>query len=139
MKLLTIAAFLAVAAAALTLSGCGGDPYPAYSSTVQYGLRQDPIVKDPVKLGEERYDPDRPGILPIMKLEDIQKPDHPYYEKKDGIDDKVLRDPTKLPDNYRKEIADLLLLRFGTPANPLVNVKDLLKDAAEQKELEKAV
>jgi len=63
----------------MTLTGCGGEMYPSYSDEVQYGVRHDPILMQLGKdLGDERYEPDRPGQLPIVKLEDSFKSGHPY-------------------------------------------------------------
>ena len=77
---------LAVAAGSLTLNGCGNEKYPPYSALVKYGVRHDPILRDAAKeLGDERYDPDRPGVFPIMKLDDITKPDNPLYSKSTEI------------------------------------------------------
>jgi mono/diheme cytochrome c family protein len=120
MKLPISRAVVGIAALSLGLTGCGGEHYPAYSSGVKYGLRKDPIVRVAKDLGEERYDPDRPGLLPIMKLDDMLKPDHPYHAKSKAIDDKVLRDPTKVPAEQRKVLEDALEETFGTPAKPRV-------------------
>jgi mono/diheme cytochrome c family protein len=120
MKLPISRAVVGIAALSLGLTGCGGEHYPAYSPGVKYGLRKDPIVRVAKDLGEERYDPDRPGLLPIMKLDDMLKPDHPYHAKSKAIDDKVLRDPTKVPAEQRKVLEDALEETFGTPAKPKV-------------------
>ena len=61
----------------LGLAGCSHDQFPAYSISLKYPLRQDPILMQPAaKLGDERYDPDMPGLLPIMTFDDILKPAH---------------------------------------------------------------
>lgn len=124
MKLPTSRAVVGIAVLSLGLSGCGLDQHPAYSTNVKYGLRTDPIVRDQLKLGDERFEPDRPGLMPIMKLEDFRDPDHPYYPKSEAIDDKVLRDPRAVPMEQRKEMEDYLEVMFGTPAAPKVNAKE---------------
>ncbi|MBI1833030.1 MAG: cytochrome c, partial [Planctomycetes bacterium] len=53
--------------------------------------------------------------------------------------DGVLRDPTQIPDADRQTLETELENRFGTPANPKVNVTGLSTDTAEQKALELAV
>jgi hypothetical protein len=63
----------------LSLTGCNSERYPAYSANVKYGLRTDPIIRNVKELGDERHEPDRPGLMPIMKLDDILRPDHPYH------------------------------------------------------------
>lgn len=120
MKLPIARAVVGIAALSLGLTGCGGEQYPAYSPSVKYGLRKDPIVKAAKDLGDERYEPDRPGLLPIMKLDDMNKPDHPYHAKSKSIDDKVLRDPTKVSAEHRKVLEETLEETFGTPAKPKV-------------------
>src|SRR5690349_10931613 len=98
MKFSTICYFLPLAAISLGTCGCGSERYPAYSENVKYGLRHDPVLVpgSSAKLGNDRDDPDRPGILPIMKFSEMTKPDHPYYPNSDKIDDKVMRDPAGL-------------------------------------------
>jgi mono/diheme cytochrome c family protein len=117
---------IGLATVPLVLTGCSSNPdslHPAYSVNVKYGVRTDPILMEPgAKLGDERFDPDRPGILPIMKVEDALKPDHPYVSKKDSID-KVLRDPLKISSADRAELEKQLEFLFGTPAKPTVNAK----------------
>lgn len=80
MKLTIRHATVGIAALSLALSGCGLDQHPAYGPNVKYGVRKDPILQrgNAKNLGEERYDPDRPGVLPIMRLTDVYQADHPY-------------------------------------------------------------
>jgi mono/diheme cytochrome c family protein len=117
---------LVVAAGSFALTGCGNDQHPAYSALVKYGVRQDPILMQPgAKLGDERYDPDRPGQFPIMKLDDITKPDHPLFIKsKDILATGVMRDPTKLSAKDRDDLDKALEVHFGTPAKPTVKTDD---------------
>jgi mono/diheme cytochrome c family protein len=117
-----IAACLVVCA--LAVSGCGLDQHPPYSDSVEFGVRQDPIVRQAAKLGDERYEPDRPGVLPIMRFDDIKKPDHPMHAKAAEINDVMMRDPLKMNDKDRKELGDALKKLFGTPANPTINAKE---------------
>jgi mono/diheme cytochrome c family protein len=141
MRLLISRAVVGIAASTLGLTGCSAPEYPPYSSSVKYGLRQDPILRSGAakELGDDRYEPDRPGLLPIMKFDDINKPDHPYHAKAKTIDDKVLRDPTKIPEQFRKDLEEQLVARFGTPAQPTVNVKGIGKDAVEQEGVDAAI
>ena len=113
---------LLVAAGSFTLAGCTNDQFPAYSALVKYGVRQDPILLQPAaKLGDERFDPDGPGQFPIMKLDDITKPDNPLFSKsKEIIDGGVMRDPTLLSATDRAQLEKALDDMFGTPANPKV-------------------
>jgi mono/diheme cytochrome c family protein len=167
MKISFRTAVLGIAALALGLPGCGLDRHPAYSSGIKYGLRHDPILRPAAAkdLGDERYEPDRPGVFPIMKLDDAFKFDHPYYAKtkvflagalKEVIDktnaglsdeqrrpfedkllhhpaghrdafaeklDRLLRDPSRISDQGRKDLEAELEAMFGTPAKPIVNAK----------------
>lgn len=128
-------ALLGVAALSLSLTGCGGDQHPPYSAKVKYGIRTDPILMEPAKeLGDERDDPDRPGVFPIMKLTTEIKPEHPYYSKKDKLETKLFRDPNTILPETRAELEAKLEEMFGTPAAPLINAekaeidKDIVKD-----------
>jgi mono/diheme cytochrome c family protein len=115
----------------LSLTGCNSERYPAYSANVKYGLRTDPIIRNVKELGDERHEPDRPGLMPIMKLDDILRPDHPYHANSKKIRDKVsaapgsfiLRDPNQMLPDLRKAMEDELDKLFGTPAKPKVDVK----------------
>ena len=116
-----LARLLLAAIAVSPLAGCGLDQHPSYSGNVRYGVRTDPIVVAAAKLGEERYEPDRPGILPIMKMEDINNPAHPWHAKKETIQDSIVRDPTGISADDRKALDTALEDLFGTPANPKVD------------------
>jgi mono/diheme cytochrome c family protein len=108
------------------ITGCGADPHPAYPAALKYGVRQDPIVKGrAADLGDDRFDPDRPGVFPVMHFEDpFKNPDHPYYNNRQKItDQEILRDPNKIPADKRKEFEDALEQMFGTPRKPTVNIK----------------
>jgi mono/diheme cytochrome c family protein len=120
--------FLAAALAGLLvgIAGCGGDQYPAYSTSLKYGVRQDPIINTTgAKLGDERYEPDTPGQLPIMRFDDIFKPGNPMEPKAEELK-KIngLLDPRKLSDSDRKQLEDALEATFGTPAEPKVTGVD---------------
>src|SRR5262245_57469020 len=79
--------------APIALVGCGTD---AYSSAIVYGVRTDPLVLDD-KLGEERYEPDRPGVLPILLAKDVDNPFNPMYPKRATLfKDGLLRDPMRI-------------------------------------------
>lgn len=140
-------AVVGVALLALGLTGCNGERYPAYSPGIKYGLRQDPIVKSN-KFQElnpdrkDRDDPDRPGLFPVMKLDDMLKPDHPYHAQSSTIIEKlasdadwILRDPMRIPAEHRKALEAELDAVFGTPAKPKVDVKALGIDESAVKDL----
>ncbi|MBI3410487.1 MAG: cytochrome c [Planctomycetes bacterium] len=114
-KILPLAAFALLAP--IVLVGCGSD---GYSSAIVYGVRTDPLVLDD-KLGKEGYEPDRPGVLPILLAKDVDNPFNPMYEKgaslfKDGL----LRDPTKISDKDRRTLSKILQAYFGRPGEPQV-------------------
>jgi len=80
------AVLIGLAALSCGLSGCGLDQHPAYSSSVKYGVRKDPILKASLrKDAPERDDPDRPGVFPVMKFADIFKGDHPYRKATESL------------------------------------------------------
>jgi mono/diheme cytochrome c family protein len=116
---------------AFTLLGCG-EVDPPYSALVKYALRTDPLVlKDKDDLGNERYDPDRPGQLPLMSLKDLFDPLHPLFAKRvSWAKDGLLRDPMAASDSDRSAVAEYLEQIFGTPANPSIGqISDELRDA----------
>jgi len=107
----------------LMLGGCG-EIDPHYSHLVKYVLRTDPLVLTE-KLGDERYDPDRPGQLPLMSMKDLFDPIHPLNPKKDKWSQEALmRDPMVVPAADRHDLDEWLTEIFGTPANPTVMVID---------------
>ncbi|HZZ79791.1 MAG TPA: hypothetical protein VFE62_14835, partial [Gemmataceae bacterium] len=112
---------IGIAALLVTMTGCSSDQFPTYSTSLKYPPRKDPIVAPAAaaKLGDERFDPDTPGQLPLMSLDDIFKPGNPFHPKAEEIKTgQFLRDPTKF--NKQKELEDALEENFGTPANPKV-------------------
>jgi len=116
-----------IAALTLGLTGCNSEHYPAYSPGVKYGLRKDPIIKGgaAAKLGDERYDPERPGVFPLMKMSDMQQPEHPFHAKAKDLSDELVRDPTLVQADDQKKLEEALVLMFGTPAAPTVNAKEI--------------
>jgi mono/diheme cytochrome c family protein len=114
---------------ALTLIGCGGTDQP-YSDLVQYTLRTDPLVLTD-KLGDERYEPDRPGQLPLFAVRELFDPLHPIYPKKDVLaKENLLRDPLAVSEEDREALDVELAYTFGTPAQPTVNdIDDSQRDA----------
>src|SRR5262245_54862285 len=57
------------AALLLGITGCSHDQFPSYSASIKYPLRTDPILREAAaKLGDERFEPDTPGQLPLMKF-----------------------------------------------------------------------
>src|SRR5437762_6586832 len=104
---------------ALSLLGCG-DVNPPYSALVKYTVRTDPLVLTD-KLGDERYDPDRPGQLPLASLKDLFDPLHPLYLKKETwAKEGLLVDPKAASDGDRDALDEYLMQIFGTPAKPTV-------------------
>jgi mono/diheme cytochrome c family protein len=105
--------------ACLGLAGCG-EVDPPYSNSVAYGLRTDPLVMSD-KLGDERFDPDRPGQLPILSLRDLADPLHPIHPKRDTWQrENLFRDPTAIPAAERQTLESQLEEVFGTPRHPKV-------------------
>jgi mono/diheme cytochrome c family protein len=143
-------AVVGIAVFSLGLAGCGGDRYPAYSSGVKYGLRADPIVRVGKELGDERYDPDRPGVFPVMKLDDAFKLDHPYFAKSKVILAGALKEiidktnPNASADQ-RKALEDQLLQNPGSHRARFARGMDkVLRDPTQiqdkdRKELEAAL
>jgi hypothetical protein len=104
-------------AAPCALAGCGSD---SYSGAIVYGVRTDPLVLDD-KIGEERFEPDRPGVLPILLAKDVEDPFNPLYPKRGSLfKEGLLRDPAKLKASDRAAINKILRAYFGKPAEPLV-------------------
>ena len=125
------AATVGVLALSLSLIGCG-DVNPPYSSLVHYVLRTDPLVLTD-KLGDEaspngeRYDPDRPGQLPLLTMKELLDPMHPFHpsrtkvrSQKEWYDKGLLRDPNNASAEDRATLDDFLTQIFGTPTNPMV-------------------
>lgn len=111
-----------LAALTLIISGCED----AYSPTLRYPVRQDPVLTVPGgQLGDERDDPDRPGQLPLLSIAGILNPRNPLYEKREKIESmELLRNPVRLADADRQKIAAALEELFGTPASPQVRGYD---------------
>jgi mono/diheme cytochrome c family protein len=109
---------IAIIALSFSLAGCMNEPYPGYSSGVKYGLRTDPVLRGvAATLGDERFDPDRPGMLPVMKFDEIFNPEHPYYPKikqaletplQKIIEEKKGKD-AKLTDEERKKLEEQII------------------------------
>ncbi len=109
----------------LGLSGCqeGG----SYSALVKYGVRTDPLMvaTQVGDLGEDQYDPDRPGVMPILSIHDVTQPDDPLAQKGTELfAKKVLVDPNAIAADQRKQIDEALFELFGTPADPKVGGLD---------------
>ncbi len=140
MKKLFCSLLIGTAATSLfMLTGCGLDQHPAYSPGIEFGVRLDPIIMvgTAADLGDDRFEPDRPGVLPLVKYDDIFKPEHPMYAKSAKIAEReMLRDPANLTEKDRKELVDALKAHFGTPANPTINAKLTGIDEATVKQLQ---
>ena len=114
----TTSAFLATLLVSLGVVGC--DNY--YSPAIKYTVRIDPLVLDK-NLGDERIEPDRPGMLPLLTSKDLQEPFNPLYPKRDTLfKENKLRDPMLLAAADRRDINEVLTDLFGSPARPHVQV-----------------
>ena len=63
------------------LPGCDS---AGYNLALVYPLRDDPIPKEDRISTAERYDPERPGVLPVLSYQELQQPSfllHPYSDK----------------------------------------------------------
>ena len=87
---------------------------------MQYTLRTDPVAKSD-KFGEERYQSDSPGQLPMFAMKDLTNPSHPMHAKAKDLVPSVLVDPTTVSDKQRSIMKALLDTWFGTPRNPKVD------------------
>jgi mono/diheme cytochrome c family protein len=114
-----------------------------YSTAVKYGMRTDPlmIAAQPGDLGQDVYDPDRPGLLPVLKPQDVMVPANPMSAKgMELFETNKLRDPTLIPADFRQKAEEALTSLFGTPLDPKVEgletaVREKLKlDDKELKE-----
>jgi mono/diheme cytochrome c family protein len=127
------AATLGLLVLSLALVGCG-EVNPPYSALVRYVLRTDPLVLTD-KLGDEvnpdgsRFDPDRPGQLPLLAMKELLDPSHPFHPsrakvraKKEWFDKGLLRDPNDVSPKDRADLDDYLTQIFGTPASPTVGM-----------------
>jgi mono/diheme cytochrome c family protein len=121
---------VACLAAALLTIGLTGCERSSYSDWVKYKFREDPILMASAKdvFGEDSYTPDRPGQLPLMRLDDLYKSNEhllfPRVEKYQNPKQELLRDPTLIPADIRKEMDEQLTKLFGTPAHPKVAVPE---------------
>jgi len=105
----------------LGLSGC--EDSPSYSSLVQYGVRGDPLMvaSQPGQLGEDQYEPDRPGVFPILHAGDVNHANNPLSSKGNKLySENLLRDPALIPAADRQKLDQALTELFGTPADPKV-------------------
>lgn len=111
-------ALFTVLAATFTLVGCE----EGYSSAVQYTLRTDPLViKVGPEFGPEQADPDRPNVLPLLSMKDLDNPANPMFPSRVTLrKSKDLRDPTLLPTADKNELKARLDELFGTPRSPKV-------------------
>src|SRR5437867_2807091 len=144
---------ICIAPTSLVLTGCGLDPTPSYSPNVKYGLRTDPLVFGPTaELGDERFDPDRPGVLPIMKFEQVFDAESPFNAKfrkalqpiLDGLLEAEKKDLKNLPANERAALENKLLRDPKNRAkfDPFLDrvMRDPMNISAEdRRELEKAL
>lgn len=116
MKRWSVLAAAAMLACSAGLVGCEDS---SYSSYVRYHVRTDPLVVGD-KLGDEAYEPDRPGVLPLLSLKDLDDPRNPLHANREKLDDSQVRDPNLLPPESKKIIESFLKAFFGTPAQPRV-------------------
>ena len=64
-----------------------------YSATVGTAFVRSMLISGR-QLGDERYDPDRPSVLPSSTLR-TRSPEHPYYSKKDTFSGISIRQPRR--------------------------------------------
>ena len=112
----------------------------------------DPLVFGPVgELGDERYDPDRPGVLPIMKFDQVLDPEFPYHAKfrktlqpiLDGLLEAEKKDVKSLSPAEREKLENKVLRdpKNRGKVDPMLDkiIRDPMNiAAADRKELEKA-
>jgi mono/diheme cytochrome c family protein len=112
-------------------AGCDSN---SYSKAIKYVARTDPLVLDK-KLGDERVEPDRPGVLPLLVRKDIDEPFNPMYPNRTTLfkEDK-LRDPTLIHKKDRQLIEEVLHDLFGTPASPRVRVNPDIEETLRLQE-----
>src|SRR5262245_29696444 len=104
MKRLLPVVLVGLAGLPLGLAGCQDLDAFHYSNEIRYGVRTDPLVLavQPGDLGEETYDPDRPGVLPLMRPQDVLLPGSPMRTKGEALFEKqLLADPTLIPTAAR--------------------------------------
>lgn len=110
---LALPVFLAV----LLLPGCGD----SYSEAIKYAMRIDPIVMDAAQLGPERYEPERPGQLPLFSVKDLLDIRNPLHDRREVVlNQEKLRDPALIKTEDRQKMREALDELFGTPAKPTV-------------------
>ena len=115
---------LGLAGLTFILSGCES----GYSDAVKYGVRTDPLVTSKQggdDIGDPVTEPDRPGVLPIIKPDDVLRPENPLHTRhvqkdKDLFQTDKLRDPMLISASDRQAIDTALTEFFGTPAEPKV-------------------
>jgi len=123
---------LAVITATLAVTGCESN---SYTQAIKYVVRIDPLVKDK-NLGDERIEPDRPGVLPILSSKSLENPFNPMFPKRETLFlEKNLLDPTLINKSDRLLLNAILTDLFGTPANPIVRVRsDIVAELKLQEE-----
>jgi mono/diheme cytochrome c family protein len=128
---------IGVAFITFALTGCGGD---FYSAAIKYGVRTDPLVTEDLnkEITQGQMEPDRPGLLPLMSIKDLQDSLNPMYPKRTELVEKgMVVDPTLLSAKDRAAIEKVLEEHFGTPGEPKVkaDAKDVDKLNIGAKEL----
>ena len=113
--------------AMLLLPGCDD----AYSDAIRYTLRIDPVVMDAAQLGPERYEPERPGQLPLFSMKDLSDIRNPLHVERERIvNQQKLRDPNQISAEDRAKMKELLEASFGTPGKPTVKgINDKVRTA----------
>ena len=97
----------------LSLIGCDD----SYSAFIQYALRTDPVPKSD-KFGDDRWDSDSPGQLPLFSMKQVFEPSNPMYPKRDKLVPTALVDPMTVAPKQRALIKKQLDTWFGTPRSP---------------------
>jgi len=122
MKRISCLFYLVLVGLSFQLTGC--DEF--YSEAIKYGVRTDPLILSD-QLGDERNEPDPPGLLPLSSPKDLLKPLNPMFDKRAKIMDyaagtPLSRDPMLISTDDRNEIFKALTALFGTPAKPAANL-----------------
>ncbi len=111
---------LGIGIAVCSLVGIAGCELESYSESVRFALREDPLIRVGSKIGDERWEPDYPGQLPIKSMAEINDPNHPFYPKRSTLNDEIIRDPMQISAAERQELLKALDEIFGVPAHPRI-------------------
>jgi mono/diheme cytochrome c family protein len=86
-------------------------------------------------LGDERVEPARPGIFPILSSKDVNEPLNPMFPKRTTLfKEQKLRDPMLIKKADRRALEENLTDLFGTPARPHVRVSSEILESLKIQE-----